>query len=192
MPSPSNSMQNKLMPSPSSTQTLPGGCHRPEPEPVAPAIDSWARGRIPCRVPVYVSGAPPSPGTLEATEDPLLPVDRAQGSINNNTRWAADATGIEMSRLPHGGVSGVRGRGDGGDEAALGAEYEPGDGADGRVWGGGDEDGEEVGLTILPENEEVELAGGCCGIGDAVGRGRRQEERNFLEVWSNIIFFLRK
>lgn len=55
---------------------------------------------------------------------------------------------------------------------------------DGKGWGGGDEDREEMEfMTMLSEDgEREETLAGAGGIGDAIGRGRRREERMFLEV----------
>lgn len=53
---------------------------------------------------------------------------------------------------------------------------------DGRAWGGGKEEdeGQDMGLTVLPVCEDVNIAA-ALGMG-AFGNGRRQEERMFLEV----------
>lgn len=62
------------------------------------------------------------------------------------------------------------------------------DQGDGRAWGDSDGDGDGEIMELLttlsdgdPDGGEEVLAG-AGGIGDAIGRGRRQEERSFLEV----------
>lgn len=62
---------------------------------------------------------------------------------------------------------------------AGGAPARGDSGDDGRAWGGGDEEGEVVGLTTLPDTVDTEIA---AGAGDAARYGRRSEERTFLEV----------
>lgn len=51
-------------------------------------------------------------------------------------------------------------------------------------WGDGDEDREEMELltTFSEDGGREKILAGAGGIGDAIGRERRREERMFLEV----------
>lgn len=73
-----------------------------------------------------------------------------------------------------------------GNQLHRGNNNDSGNQNDGRAWGREDEEGEMMGLlTTLSEGGHrggVETLTGAGDIGDAIGRGRRQEERMFLEV----------
>lgn len=175
---------------------LPGGCHSPEPEPSPPRIDNRARGAIPSK-PAVLATAPPTANYPAAGDPAAPPVDPAQqnhdtGSncnSNNNPKSTNSAThvvnhssGTSSDMRPPGTTmdgstrssTGLKSRHEAGGAPASG---ESGD--DGRAWGGGDEEGEVVGLTTLPDTVDTEIA---AGVGDAARCGRRSEERTFLEV----------
>lgn len=160
---------------------MPGGCCHPEDEPIPPRIDSWARGAVPCKPISLVRGEPPSPSPRSSQDDeeehPGVEEEEQeeeeQGSpVGMQATDNHDAGGREEiveGDVPRGGRSG-RERGDG------------------MAWGGrdADEEGEIMELlTTLSDGDHhggEEVLAGAGGIGDAIARGRRQEERTFLEV----------
>lgn len=184
-------------------QALPSGCSHPEPEPVPPSIDNWARGAIPCKQASSLPCTPPSPSPRSNNdgEDPQVEQEAGGGQNSVPTQEIDNHTG---GRGGEGGGGGEHGKG----AAQRGtAASPPGsrvhraadnhnaggrDQGDGRAWGGGD--GEEEGegeimelLRTLSDGDHhggEEVLAGAGGIGDAIGRGRQHEERVFLEVRS--------
>lgn len=148
-------------------QTLPVGCHRPEPEPVAPEIDSWARGAIPLKTHVFALTSSVTAASNEADPSSWTTPEPVQGD------YPSAPTGTQVTTI----------RGSAGDLGRRITEH----GTDGRV--GESDDGEDwdVGFTMLPTNEDADLIAGYGGITDAIMRGRRREERMFLEVgWTGL------
>ena len=183
---------------PSLWQPLPSGCTNPEPEPVPPSIDNWARGAIPSKdaSTIPCTSLTPSPRSTNDDEDP-----QAEQELGGNTSVTLKdidnhaAAGGGEGGGQHGKGAAQRGAaasGPGGRvNRATDAHNGGRDQGDGRAWGGGDgeeEEGEIMELlrTLSDEdhNRGEEVLAGAGGIGDAIGRGRRHEERAFLEVRS--------
>ncbi|CAM9423810.1 unnamed protein product, partial [Hapterophycus canaliculatus] len=166
----------------------PGGWNRPEPEPIPPSIDSWARGAIPCKLEPSVSDRPLSSSSRRGDREGDGERDdrRHREDSSSSTMPAANNDAGGDQKKEKGPVdarvsnSGTHGTGTQKNDAACDDSAE-----DGRAWGGKDEDGEEIGrLNALADDVEPggeETLAGAGGIGDAIGRGRRQEERAFLE-----------
>ena len=140
--------------------------------------------------------------SAEAVPSPFGPAEHEKGGALGPGAGVPNAgqRSVEIRTMPmasgEGVVAGVafdgggvkpevsNGEGGGGDRGVGGGGE--GTGADdGRAWGGADEDGEEVGLglTALFGSEEGLTLVGSGGNGDAIERGRRQEENAFLEVY---------
>ncbi|CAM9764398.1 unnamed protein product [Ectocarpus fasciculatus] len=151
----------------------PPGCHEPEPEPTPPSIDNWARGVVPCKDISWVPGNSPSPTPRGDQEEESA----LQGGEERHS-----------SKMPvSNGHAGRRGSKDkeAREDIADGNAARNRDNDDGRAWGGGNEEGEDIGLLSLFSEEghglgDEKLAG-AGGIADAIGRGRQHEERAFLE-----------
>lgn len=159
----------------------PPGCHEPEPEPIPPSIDNWARGVVPCKHVSWVPGKPPSPRGDQEEEERALEGGEEQES--SKMPVSNDHTGRRGSKNKVATSRGAKDVGDG--NAARNRDDD-----DGRAWGDGTEEGEDIGLLCLFSEEghglgDEKLAG-AGGIGDAIGRGRQHDERAFLEVCPSI------
>ncbi|CAM9764198.1 unnamed protein product [Ectocarpus sp. 8 AP-2014] len=151
------------------SQQSPPGCHEPEPEPIPPSIDNWARGVVPCKNVSLVPRKPPSPSPRGDQEEEELALrgGEEQDSLKMPVSKDKDATSRASKDVAD--CDAARNRDD----------------DDGRAWGGRNEEGEAIGLLSLFSEEghglgDEKLAG-AGGIGDAIGRGRQHEERAFLE-----------
>lgn len=197
-------------------QALPGGCRRPEEEPVPPTIDNWARGAVPCKHVSRLLDTPPSPSPRSSRDEEEAPhaEDEEEEEESSNSKNSA----ATMRKIDTHAAGGERDKGAvqrGGPSAAAvgggrrahraidnhnGNGGDGGDGrdhGDGRAWGerNGDEGEEEIMelLTTLSDGDPhgAEVLAGAGGIGDAIGRGRRHEERKFLEVGPNTLVGVR-
>ncbi|CAM9126669.1 unnamed protein product [Ectocarpus sp. 6 AP-2014] len=160
------------------SEQSPPGCHEPEPEPIPPSIDNWARGVVPCKNVSWVPGKLPSPSPRgdQEEEEPALRGGEEQDSSkmpvsndNAGRRESKDKDATSRAAKYGADCNAARNRDD----------------DDGRAWGGGNEEGEDIGLLRLFSEEghglgDEKLAG-AGGIGDAIGRGRQHEEKAFLE-----------
>lgn len=170
-------------------KSLSGGWNRTEPEPIPPCIDSWARGAIPSK---------PDPSTSDKHLSLSSPGNRDEHGEEQDRRQNGGENSSSTMQAVGNAADQERGKAKSSVDAAVlesstrrtsdqnnDASRDDNDG-DGRAWGVKDEDGEEIGpLSSLADGAEPggeETLAGAGGIGDAIGRGRRQEERAFLEV----------
>eukprot|EP00903_Cladosiphon_okamuranus_P008608 g8256.t1 len=176
-------------------QVLPRGCRHPGVEPVPPIIDNRARGAVPCKQTYRLLCVPPSP-CPRSSQDEEAPHAEGGGGSNN---LAATTQEIDTHAAERRGTGGERSKGTthrgvpsgttGGTHREIDNHNGGGghDQGDGRTWpdGEGGEDGEIMELlTKLSDGDPhggEEVLAGAGGIGDAIARGRRQEERIFLE-----------
>lgn len=159
-------------------QPLPSGCRHPEPEPIPPSIDNWARGAVPCRPISLRPGKPPSAPTSNLDQEESI-----EGGLSSVTMPEAEEHTQAGDGKGNGTTTGDAPPGTG-TSRPTNDNY--GNQNDGRAWGRVDEEGEVMGLlATLSEGghrggEETLIGAG--DIGDAIGRRRRQEERIFHEV----------
>eukprot|EP00752_Nemacystus_decipiens_P005664 g5126.t1 len=164
-------------------EVLPSGCSIPEQEPVPPSIDNWARGAIPCKHASSLPCTPPSPSprSTNGEEDPQV----EQEAGGSSAAGGGGERGKSVAQRGAASVPGSRVRRT--TDSHNGGRDQPGDG---RAWRGGDGDGGEEEEEIMEVLRTLsdgdhhggeEVLAGAGGIGDAIGRGRRHEERAFLE-----------
>lgn len=102
--------------------------------------------------------------------------------IDDHTAGGGEG-GSGRDAVPHGAPSASGSRARRATDNRNGSDQD-----DGRAWGGRDEDEEGEIMELLTTLSDgghhggEEMLAGAGGIGDAIGRGRRQEERTFLEV----------
>ncbi|CAM9673609.1 unnamed protein product [Ectocarpus sp. 12 AP-2014] len=160
------------------SEQSPPGCHEPEPEPIPPSIDNWARGVVPCKNVSSVPGKPRPPSPRGDQEEEELALRGGEEQVSSKMPASNYHAGRRESKDKD---TTSRAAKDVGDWNAARNR----DDDDGRAWGGGNEEGEDIGLLSLFSEESHGLGdeklAGAGGIGDAIGRGQQYEERAFLE-----------